>query len=144
MSKEEFLAYSSKQETNLFVLVVAFDSNGNYLLINNKGRNMGWELPGGSVEPGENFLEAAFRRTLEETGFQAKKMEPALALKFLFSTRRDKLESLGICYAASELVAIQQPESKTLELLFSSSLIPNLMMTNKEVIRAAQDKFLKK
>jgi ADP-ribose diphosphatase len=37
-----------------------------------------WELPAGSLEPGENKLAAAKRELLEETGFTARKWKPAL------------------------------------------------------------------
>jgi len=37
-----------------------------------------WELPAGSLEPGENPLPAAKRELLEETGFTARKWKPAL------------------------------------------------------------------
>lgn len=37
-----------------------------------------WELPAGSLEPGENKLAAAKRELLEETGFTAQRWQPAL------------------------------------------------------------------
>jgi ADP-ribose pyrophosphatase len=37
-----------------------------------------WELPAGSLEPGENKLAAAKRELLEETGFTARKWQRAL------------------------------------------------------------------
>jgi ADP-ribose pyrophosphatase len=38
-----------------------------------------WELPAGSLEPGENKLAAARRELLEETGFTARKWQRALS-----------------------------------------------------------------
>lgn len=37
-----------------------------------------WELPAGKIDPGEDDLTAAKRELLEETGFTAKKWQPAL------------------------------------------------------------------
>ena len=37
-----------------------------------------WELPAGKIDAGENGLTAAKRELLEETGFTAKKWQPAL------------------------------------------------------------------
>ncbi len=42
------------------------------------GRRL-WELPAGSLEPGENSLAAAKRELLEETGFTARKWQRALS-----------------------------------------------------------------
>lgn len=48
------------------VCLVTRDPNGRVLLI--RTTKVGWELPGGRVEPGEDLLEAARREALEESG----------------------------------------------------------------------------
>jgi len=50
-----------------FVLVVV-RSEDRYLMVQERKHGQLWYLPAGGVEPGETFVKAALRETLEETG----------------------------------------------------------------------------
>lgn len=63
-----------EEEIVLAVGVVITDAAGRVVLVKRgkepqRGR---WSVPGGSVEPGESFQEAAAREALEETGLQVR------------------------------------------------------------------------
>jgi phosphatase NudJ len=49
-----------------FVLVVV-RSEDRYLMVQERKHGQLWYLPAGRVEPGETFVKAALRETLEET-----------------------------------------------------------------------------
>jgi 8-oxo-dGTP diphosphatase len=49
--------------------VVAEDFAGNVLLLRRAGEGT-WGLPGGGVDPGETWAQAALRECLEETGWE--------------------------------------------------------------------------
>lgn len=51
------------------VAVLLQDDAGRLLLVRHRLR--GWELPGGKLEPGESWADAARREVLEETGLRA-------------------------------------------------------------------------
>jgi len=54
-----------------FSVVVVQHTDGRLLAVK-ETRNRGWWLPAGFVDPGENFIQAAHRETLEEAGIKVK------------------------------------------------------------------------
>jgi ADP-ribose pyrophosphatase len=70
------------------------------------GRRM-WELPAGSLEPGENKLAAAKRELLEETGYTASRWEKAL---FFYVSPGFLSESMQVFLARGLKKGKAQPE----------------------------------
>jgi ADP-ribose pyrophosphatase len=66
-----------------------------------------WELPAGSLEPGENKLAAAKRELLEETGYTAAKWERAL---FFYVSPGFLSESMQVFLARGLRKGKAQPE----------------------------------
>lgn len=66
-----------------------------------------WELPAGSLEPGENKLAAAKRELLEETGYTAGKWERAL---FFYVSPGFLSESMQVFLARELRKGKAQPE----------------------------------
>ena len=59
------LGYCEESEYTRVVCVSKY--KGKYVFSYNKKRN-GWEIPGGHIEAGESWLDAAKREMYEETG----------------------------------------------------------------------------
>jgi ADP-ribose pyrophosphatase YjhB (NUDIX family) len=57
--------------THTFVIVVVRQGD-RFLLVHETKHGQLWYLPAGRVEPGETFVEAAYRETLEEAGLTIK------------------------------------------------------------------------
>jgi ADP-ribose pyrophosphatase len=66
-----------------------------------------WELPAGSLEPGENKLAAAKRELLEETGYTAAKWQRAL---FFYVSPGFLDESMTVFLARGLKKGLAQPE----------------------------------
>ena len=79
----------ARTESAIFtVLVMVTDNHGNFLVQNRL--DPGWPgicFPGGHVEPGESFTEAAIRETFEETGLIIE--NPRLCGVKQFQTKED-------------------------------------------------------
>ncbi|HET6934351.1 MAG TPA: NUDIX hydrolase, partial [Candidatus Angelobacter sp.] len=66
-----------------------------------------WELPAGTLDPGENPLAAAKRELLEETGYRAKKWKRAL---FFYVSPGFLTESMQVYLATGLNKGEAQPE----------------------------------
>jgi ADP-ribose pyrophosphatase len=86
-----------------------------------------WELPAGSLEPGEDPLEGAKRELEEETGYRAKKWKPLMEY---FASPGFLGESMKV-YVAEGLVAgrAQPEEDEDIELR---------LVRLKEILRAIE------
>lgn len=55
-------------ERGVFAIVVCFETSARQAFLVARHEERGWELPGGTVEPGESALEAGRREFREEIG----------------------------------------------------------------------------
>lgn len=72
------LGYCSEEEYTRVVCVARY--KGKYVFCYNKKRN-GWEIPGGHIEEGETWQDAAKREMYEETGATKIEVEPISVYK---------------------------------------------------------------
>ena len=91
--------------TYAFALVVCRHPDGRFLLVE-ECCSQGWWLPGGRVDPGESFEDAARRETMEEAG-----MEITLKglLAFEYSPQRRHGAGEAQYYARQRLVFLAAP-----------------------------------
>jgi ADP-ribose diphosphatase len=96
------------------IVILAVDENGGKeprVLLERQYRHAAgarlWELPAGSLEPGEDKLEAAKRELLEETGYTARKWQKAL---YFYVSPGFLTESMQVYLALGLTKGTAQPE----------------------------------
>ena len=109
------LGYCDESEYTRVVCVAKYKDK--YVFCYNKKRK-GWEIPGGHIEEGENYIEAAKREMYEETGATKIKIIPVAVYK---------INSFAILFYCEILEMDKLPEEYEMsEIMFSSKLPDNL------------------
>ena len=109
------LGYCQDEELTRVVCISRYKDK--YVFSYNKKRN-GWEIPGGHIEEGETWEEAAKREMYEETGAIKINVEPICVYK---------ISTFGLlCYC--EILELEElpKESEMVKIMFSDSLPDNL------------------
>ena len=140
MTDKDVDRYSTKKN-HRFSLVVVFNSDGEFLVLKNSFRDWGWELPGGNVEPSENYIEAAKREALEEAGVVIKNLVPICIIQADIVSPSYRLESLGVGFSTVWSGDFVECEKETTIHTFTGSIPEGSKFVNADVIRIALSKF---
>jgi ADP-ribose pyrophosphatase len=116
------------------VVIVALDSEGNVLLVNQFRHAAGkelLELPAGGIDPGEDPRETALREMQEETGFFPGKLEsiggfysaPGYAAEYLYLFLATELTPARlIAEDTEEIKLVRMPLKEAIEMIHSGGI----------------------
>ena len=107
------LGYCNEKEYTRVVCVCRY--KGKYVFSYNKKRN-GWEIPGGHIEEGESWQEAAKREMYEETGATDIKLYPVCVYK---------ISTFGLLCYCEILEMDELPEEYEMEKIMLSDELPD-------------------
>ncbi len=107
------LGYCKEEEYTRVICVCRY--KGKYVFSYNKKRN-GWEIPGGHIEEGESWQEAAKREMYEETGATKIEVEPISVYK---------ISTYGILCFCEILELEELPKEYEMEKIMLSDNLPD-------------------
>lgn len=125
--------------------VILSDGAGRILLMRRSGEGT-WGIPGGGVEPGESWSEAALRECREETGWLAR-IEGLLGIYSDPATQVHRYPSgvveqlAGVVFLASAIEHVGAPDAEAIDLRWvnADSLPTPLFRPDVPVLRDAFD-----
>jgi len=127
-----------------FIVAAIFNENYQFLVLRDPGKHGGWELPGGSVAPGENLEDALFRIVERETGLETDETEPIAVIENHFVDGHREVVHRGLAWLVRARGKIRDSEISLAFVDNFRSVSKNLMYANERILELAQQKLSQK
>jgi ADP-ribose pyrophosphatase YjhB (NUDIX family) len=95
---EGFFNFYKKK--HYFAVISIYNPKKEHLLLRDFNKNVGWELPGGSIKEGEGIADVINRITSNEIGFEIDELTPVAIVKNIFTCGDKRITHLGIAFMA--------------------------------------------
>ena len=133
----DFLRFYKK--THYFAVVAICNTKKEILLVRDLNKNIGWEIPAGSIDTKEDIVDAIRRITAKETGLKIDELEPVAMLKNFFTCERETILHSGLAFMAMSRGEIKK-HHKNIESLFIKDIKVKTVYQNNKIINIVQKK----
>jgi len=137
------LHHYSRKSVN-FIVAAIFNENYQFLILRNPNKQSGWELPGGSVAPGENLEDALFRIVKRETGLETDETEPIAVIENHFVNGNREIVHRGLAWLVRARGKLRDSEISLAFVDNFKSVSKGLMYANERILELAQQKLSRK
>ncbi len=122
-----------------FVILVIFNERKEVLLIRDFNKNIGWELPGGYVRPGEMMEDTVSRISLQETGLEVDEVCPVSFVKNIFKFDGREIVHTGIAFFAMSRSGVHsKPEN--MQSMYTAETPKKMAYQNSQVLNVARQR----
>ena len=111
---------------------IIIEIEGKFVLIERKNPPFGWALPGGFVDYGESYEDAAEREALEETGLQVSNIQQ---FRTYSNPNRDpRMHTASTVFSATATGIPQAGDDAADVQLFDKKKLPNLAFDHSQIL----------
>ena len=139
---DDFLRFYKK--VHYFVVIVAYNFKKEIVLIRDFNKNIGWEIPGSSVDKNENIEEAIHRISKKEIGLEIDEMEPVAIVKNFFTCGQKTILHTGIAFIASSRGNKMLKLPSNIKYIFTNKAEIKTAYQNEKIIGLAFEKIRSK
>lgn len=120
-----------------FVLVTPYNLKGEFFMVRDMGKHIGWELPGGHIKEDESIEDAVNRVILSESGLEIDELEPVAIVKNNFICGNKTVSHVGLAFMALSRSQIKIPPAN-IQVMLTKTIPKKVAFQNDKILDLVQ------